>query len=63
VRVADAVEWVANLSLQAENVKDVMSTYHTSLGQHTLIAPYLAQGMTTEEAVAAYMRDHQPKAS
>lgn len=63
VRNAMGVDWIANLDLQHQNVEDVMNTYHASMRQHALIAPYLAQGLTTEDAVRAYVRDHHTKAS
>lgn len=58
VRHAMAVDWADTLGLRAENLANVAKAYHTVVAQHAKIAPYLAQGMATDAAVLAYMRDH-----
>jgi len=63
IRVAGNVEWLATIKLQSDNVQEVTTALHETLGQYAMIAPYLAQGMVTPEAVQAYLRDHQHKAS
>jgi len=55
-------DWVAHLQLMQDNVQDVNRRYLTEQSDHAKLLPYLAQGMTTEEALAAYRRA-QPKPS
>lgn len=56
-------DWVTHLQLMNENVQDVTHRYLTEQGDHSKLQPYLAQGMTTEEALEAWLRAHPQPAS
>lgn len=55
-------DWVTHLQLMNGNVQDVNLRYLTEQADHSKLLPYLAQGMTTEDALAAWRRAH-PQAS
>lgn len=62
VKVALNADWVANLQIKSENAGRIMQRYLEAQAEHSRLQPYLAQGMTTEVALRAYLQDHpQPQ--